>query len=382
MGVLQMSEVYFASSRSTKWNHDYSLPAKLEELLNKLNLENRIKRGDYVAIKTHFGSPGAFRTVRPNFIKIIVDAVKRAGGKPFVTDTVRIKSLDYLDLANMNGISHGTVGAPVIIADGLLGGDGVVVDAGGSVGKIAVASAIYDADAMIVVSHFKGHIQSGFGGAFKNVSMGCICQRHREIGLKVSRGKLHHDEDKEMSWNADTCTLCEDCVEACPTFSLHREGDTIVRDETCWYCMRCARVCSTESMSGSVSQGKFQNYLVDSTRAILNTFEKDKVVYLNFNMEMQPECDCMATCDNPIAQDSGIYASDDIVAIDRASFENLRTGIPLPDSAAAGIDLKPGDDILKALYPQCEPEIALTELERQGLGYNDFELIEIQKRSE
>lgn len=375
-----MSVVYFTSSRSTAWNYNYSLPAKLEEILKKLKLSDRIKKGDRVAVKTHLGSEGAFRIVRPYFLKIIVDAVKEAGGIPFITDTCRIPSLKYLELARANGITHGTVGAPVIIADGIKGGDGVVVKTGEPVKNIAVAAAIFDADAMIVVSHFKGHIQAGFGGAVKNISMGCVCQNHREGGTDVSRGKLHMEERRGMTWDEKLCTLCGNCIEVCPTFSLRMEGEKIIRDKTCWYCMRCERVCPTGAMKGALDQDNFQKSLAQAAKAVLSTFKKEKVVYLNFNLEMQPGCDCMPVCDNPVVQDSGIFASDDIVAVDDASYKSMTFSAPLPNSAASDLNLKTGDDVFGGLYPKSEPEIVFKELEKSGVGKTKYKIEEIVRK--
>jgi len=377
-----MSIVYYATSRSPKWSKLYSLPFKLEEILYRLNLNERISPGDYVAVKMHLGSPGAFRIVRPYFIKLIVDAIKRAGGKPFIAETVREPALSYLELANMNGISYGTVGAPVIIADGIKGADGVVVKAGETLEKIAVASAIYDADAMVVVSHVKGHVLSAFGGAIKNVAMGCVCHKHRSGDTKVSRGRLHIKEQRDMHYDHKLCSLCLNCLEVCPTDSLYQKGDKIIRRDTCNFCMRCERVCPTGAMSGSLSQEEFQKSLADATKAVLSTFDKGKVLNVNFNLEIQPECDCMPTCDNPTVQDSGIFASDDIVAVDRASYEDIRTSAPLPNSAASDLDLKPGDDIFKGLFPKSDSTILFDELEKLGLGSNKYDLVEIEHKKD
>ena len=169
-----MTEVFYSSARVTEFDYNVSLPAKLEELLQRVDLSQYIERGEYVAVKMHLGSQGAFRTVRPAFVRKIVEAVKAVGGSPFVTDTVRIPGLEYLDVANANGINHLSVGAPVVMADGLFGKDVINVPAGELLGEIGVASAIYEAQAMIVVSHCKGHIGAGYGGAIKNLGMGGI----------------------------------------------------------------------------------------------------------------------------------------------------------------------------------------------------------------
>ena len=125
-----MARVYFASARAKKWNYDDSMPGKLERLLEEIVLMNYFSPDEWVGVKTHFGSEGAHRIVRPVFLRKVVDALKKIGAKPFITDTVRIKGLDYLEVANQNGINHLSVGAPVVLGDGLYGNDSIMVRAG------------------------------------------------------------------------------------------------------------------------------------------------------------------------------------------------------------------------------------------------------------
>src|SRR5271157_5597533 len=169
-----MSKVYFASARVGKWRYEDSMPGKLQRLLHETQLSNYFGPDEWVAVKTHFGSQGAHRIIRPVFLRKVVDSLKTLGAKPFVTDTVRIKGLDYLEVANRNGINHLSVGAPVVIADGLYGNDNIMVKAGEILGEIAVASLIYDVPSMVVCTHVKGHINAGYAGAIKNIAMGAI----------------------------------------------------------------------------------------------------------------------------------------------------------------------------------------------------------------
>src|SRR5512140_2019514 len=101
-----MSIVYFSSARTLRWDYHHSIPGKLETLLEKMNLPERFGEDEWVAIKTHWWSHGAFRIVPPVMIRKVAEAVKEAGAKPYVTDTVRIMGLDYLEVANQNGLNH------------------------------------------------------------------------------------------------------------------------------------------------------------------------------------------------------------------------------------------------------------------------------------
>ncbi|MDA8172279.1 MAG: DUF362 domain-containing protein [Nitrospiraceae bacterium] len=194
-------KVYFASARVLKWRHEESLPGRLERLLKKMDFQKRLEPGEWVAVKTHFGSPGAHRVIGPAFLSRVVAALKAAGAKPFVTDTVRINGLDYLEVANQNGINHLSVGAPVVLADGLYGRDNIIVPAGEILGEVAVSTLIHDAPAMVVVSHIKGHINAGYAGAIKNLAMGGVSASHRVRGWKCGRGAMHSLGEGKLFWD-------------------------------------------------------------------------------------------------------------------------------------------------------------------------------------
>jgi uncharacterized Fe-S center protein len=371
-------KVYYARARVTKWNYEASLPGKLEILLGHAALKDRYEKDEWVAVKTHFGSFGAHRIVRPVFIRKVTDAIRVAGGNPFVTDTVRIKGLDYLEVANAGGLNHLSVGAPVVLADGLFGKDSILVEAGG-LGQVAVASAIHDASAMVVVSHVKGHINSGYAGAIKNMAMGGISGSHRKCGWKCGRGSMHAIGHGALEWSTDKCDLCYQCQEVCPLecISFGDGKDFAYDDEKCWRCGRCVRVCPSEAIEfEGTDDEEFMRSLSRAASAVAGTFERGKLLYVNFLLEVQPECDCMPGADVPVIQDQGIVLSDDIVAVEQASADILKAASPLPDSAAADSGVREGDDVLLRLNQQ-DYEIQMEEAEALGLGFRRYELIEI-----
>lgn len=376
-----MSEsiVYFATARATRWAYEHSLVARLERLLERLDLGGRIEKGEYVAIKTHFGSHGAFRVVRPVFLRKIADAVKAVGGKPFVCDTVRIEGWDYLEVANRNGINPLSVGCPVILADGLFGCDSIEVESGPVLGSVRVASAIHDAPAMIVVSHCKGHVGAGYGGAIKNLAMGGVAGRHRSGDWRQARGHLHAaSPESKVVRDPEICTLCLQCLEVCPTEAISQVGDGLVVDEEkCWRCGRCERVCPEGAIRlEKRGEDEFQAGLAEATKAVLSTFDPGKVVYLNFALEVQPECDCMPMADVPLVQDQGIFAGDDVVAVEQATLDRINSAVPLPGSAAADRGVRHGDRILPATLgvdgqPHVDAAAAI------GLGSQQYRLVEV-----
>jgi uncharacterized protein len=373
-----MSLVYFSTARTLRWNYENSVPGKLEALLEKLDLKKRLSKDDWVAVKTHWGSPGAFRIIPVVMLRKVVEAVNRTGAKPFVTDTVRIKGLDYLEVANQNGLNHLSCGAPLVLADGLYGKDSILTKAGPLLGDIAVASVIHDAPAMVVCSHTKGHINSGYAGAIKNLAMGCVSGRHRDQGWQKGRGGMHCHGEKGLVWDSGLCTRCQQCAEICPLNSIEFKNSEFTYDtETCWHCGRCSRVCQEGALTLPQDDETFMKSMAEAAAAVLSTFNKGKVVYINILFQVQPECDCMPVADVPVVQDQGIMVSDDLVAIEQASVDMLRQATPLPQSAAEDAKLGPGDDILAKLNPR-PLQHQIDECERLGLGTKNYELITIE----
>ncbi len=379
---MEKTKVFYATARSKVWNYDYSLPAKLEELLLKVDLSKYIAPKDKVAIKTHFGSHGAFRIVRPVFIRKIVNAVKAAGGKPFVTDTTRIESLDYLEVAAENGLTHLTCGAPVLIADGIKGMDATPVKVEGAkhIQEISVANGILQADAMIVVSHFKGHLQAGFGGAIKNIGMGGVSPKTLEG--KNNRGRLHSVDDKLPAWDKTKCTWCGRCGAICPTEAITIIGRDIyeINDEACWRCGRCARICKDKALDMPITSERLNTHIIEASKAVMSTFKPKKVIFINFMLEMQPECDCMPMADVPVVNDQGIAVSDDPVAVDQACIDIVSKARPLPDSLASDMGLTEAGDTFGSVNKK-ETRLSLEIGEKMGLGSRSYELVPVKKKT-
>lgn len=79
------STVYFGSPRQTQLKAEETLPAKLDLIIDKLNIRERVK-DKQVAIKLHLGNNIGYSVIHPVFVRKIVQAVKDGGGKPIVCD--------------------------------------------------------------------------------------------------------------------------------------------------------------------------------------------------------------------------------------------------------------------------------------------------------
>jgi len=375
------SKVYLAPARATRWDYSASQVAGLERLVEKMDFGSAFEEGGYVAIKMHFGSEGAHRIVRPRFVRVLADAVKAVGAKPFVCDTVRIRGWDYLELASQNGINPQSMGCPVILADGLFGCDSLEVEAGPVLGSVQVASTIYDTPAMIVVSHCKGHIQAGYGGAIKNLAMGGVAGRHRSGDWRRARGHLHaarSDDEASITRDPELCTLCLQCMHVCPTEAISEQnGGLVVDDDECWRCGRCERVCPEGAIQlDKLTPEEFQMGLAEATKAVLSTFEPGKVLYFNFVLEVQPECDCMPVADTPVVQDQGVLAATDIVAVEQATLDLINKAAPLPESLAEDREIKAGQRVLAEALG-VDGQVHVDAAAQIGLGSKQYELVEV-----
>ncbi len=368
------SKVYQITAQSKSFAYESGLMGKFEKLLKEFDLKRFIPENELVPLKMHLGNNGAFKTIRPQFVKKVVDAVKRIPAKPFVTDSVRVPGYEYLEIAKDAGYTHLTLDAPVIMADGIFGNDSIKVYAGEVLGEMSVASALHDAKSMVVLTHVKGHIQAVLGGAIKNISMGGISAAPRFGDWHQGRGKMHFLMGEIMQWDETKCTLCLDCMNVCPVEAITFPNDVYTVDKVkCWRCGRCARVCPVDAIEVPVSHEIFMKAVAEGANAILKTFEPNRIVYINFLLEMQPECDCMPLADPPIAQDQGILISNDPVAIDSATLDILSRVSPLPDSRASGLILKDGWDILSLLHKK-DGRQQIAEAEKLGLGNSEYEL--------
>lgn len=373
-----MTKVYHLSPHSRAFAYASGLQGKFEAFLQGFDFSRYVPRNAVVPIKMHLGHRGAFRTIRPQFVRQVVDAVRRVPAIPFVTDSARIPAIEYLNVAMEAGYTHLTLGAPVVIADGVFGKDSVKVPAGEILGEVAIASAIHDAKTMVVLTHVKGHVQAVLGGALKNISMGGVSSAPRDGDWQHGRGKMHFLMGELMEWDQTKCVFCKDCVGVCPAQCISFPKETYtVDDKKCFRCGRCARVCPVEAIDVPTSHGQFMRAIVEGAHAVLSTFEPKRVLYVSFLMEMQPECDCMPIADPAIAPDQGILVSDDPVAVDAATLDLLSRTRPVPESRASGIVPKEGWDLFSLLHKK-DARLLITEAERLGLGTSQYELERIE----
>ena len=366
-----MSDVYFVDMKMSSQDN---MASKIRKLFLKAGYHEKIADKDFVAIKTHFGEYGNLAFLPPPLLKVFVSLASECGGKPFVTDTNtlyrghRSNAIDHLENAELNGFNRFSLGAPVIIADGIRGNDFVEVPASGKhYSSIRVASAIQEADAMMVVSHVKGHELYGFGGAIKNVAMGCAPPSgkqslHSEVKPKVKQAK---------------CESCGMCIKRCPVdaIAFNDEKKAFIDSNICIGCGECTVICPYGAIPvrWKTDKGALQERTIEYVKGVCDQ-KKDKIMYFNFIMNVTPECDCVYWNDMPIVADIGILASMDPVAIDRASVDLVNNSRPLEGSRIA--DKDPAVDHIRAMFP-IDWEYMFEYGEKMGLGKNSYNMISL-----
>ncbi len=366
------SPVYFADLRATP---SKNLLSKVKDLLDAVGLADKIKQDALVAVKLHFGEAGNTAYIRPVFIRQIVDRIKESGGKPFVTDAntlyvgSRSNSVDHLTTAIQNGFTYAVVGAPLVIADGLRGGDETAVKVDlKRYKKVYIASEIVRADAIVSAAHFKGHELSGFGGTIKNLGMGCGSRK----------GKLAQHSSVFPKVAAKKCEGCEDCMAHCAqkAISLFEEKARIDM-EKCVGCGECIIICPNQAIQIQWNQAipVFLENIVEYTAGVLKGKE-NAAMFLNFITDVSPACDCYGHSDAPIVPDIGIVASNDPVALDQASADLVNQARGQKDSALTK-NFEPGEDKFRGIYPKIDWEIQLDYAQEIGLGTRDYELVGI-----
>jgi len=248
---MEKSKVYFTKEIT---------PEKVVEIFKKLNVE----LGEKVAVKLHSGEKGNQNYIRPEFVKPIIDLVNGtvvecntaySGAR---NSTEKHKQLmkehkwtDYFDVDIMDGEGEITFEIP----------NGKVIK------ENYVGKNITNYDSMLVLSHFKGHPMGGYGGALKQLSIGCAS----------SSGK---------AW-------------------IHSGGFT--NDQT-------------KVWKNHAEQNKFLEAMAESAGSVMNYF-KNKIAFVNIMCNMSVDCDCCAVAEDPCMKDIGILASTDPVAIDQACLD-------------------------------------------------------------
>ena len=375
---MEPSKVYFTDMRARPGTN---LQQKLERLVRAAGIGDIDFADKYVAIKLHFGEPGNLSFLRPNWAKTVADVVKSLGGKPFLTDCNtlyvgrRKNALDHLDAAAENGFSPLSTGCQVIIADGLKGTDEVAVPvAGGEYVKEAkIGRAVMDADVFISLAHFKGHESTGFGGAIKNIGMGC--------GSRAGKMEMHCAGKPEV--DKEKCRGCHMCARNCAhgAISFDENRRASIDHTKCVGCGRCLGVCNFDAIHNpnNAANDELNCRMAEYAKAVV---DGRPAFSINIVTQVSPFCDCHAENDTAIIPDVGMFASFDPVALDQACADACNAMPVLPGSllderlhAEGACD---HHDHFTNTSPETDWRTCLAHGEKIGLGRRAYELVTVK----
>lgn len=374
---MEKSKVYFTDFRT---HVGVSLTEKLQRLIKKAGITDIDMDGKFVAIKMHFGELGNLSYLRPNYAKAVADVVKECGGKPFLTDCntlypgSRKNALEHLDCANINGFNTITTGCQIIIGDGLRGTDDITVPVkNGEYCKEAyIGRAVMDADIFISLTHFKGHESTGFGGAIKNIGMGC--------GSRA--GKMQQHNSGKPIVHDDLCRGCRRCAKECGSDAItYENGKAVINQDICKGCGRCIGACAFDAIE---NQNWDANEILGRKMAEYSQAVCDgrPTFHISLVRDISPNCDCHGENDAPILPDVGIFASFDPVALDQACVDACLHATPMPNSQLSDNLADPHwhhhhDNFLDS-NPNVRWKETLEHAEKIGLGTREYELIQMK----
>jgi uncharacterized protein len=358
--------VTFASARPREIRQNATLPALLDRMLTSWDFKRRFKDKS-VAIKMHLGGGMGFSTIHPYLVGRVVGAVKSAGGQPFLTD-----SAGAVANARERGYTEEVLGAPLLPVAGL--NDKYVYSRKTNfrtLKTVELAGTIVDAEAMIVLSHGKGHGQSGFGGAIKNIAMGCV------DGL--TRSKIHRLMAAMFKWDAKKCTGCLLCRDNCPNHAIScNKGEISIFDHHCKYCMHCQLACPQKAITIDQSGYRFfQRGMALTTREVLRTFKPGRVLYITALLQVTPFCDCWGFTTPSIVPDIGIVAGDDIVAVETAAMDLIKAEDFLEGSLPPPLKRTGSGHLFEQIHGK-NPYIQVEECVRLKLGQSKYRLTSIK----
>ena len=368
---MKKSKVYFTNMHTTSREN---LPQKLSRLIKTAGIDQIDFNKKYTAIKIHFGEPGNLAYLRPNYAKTVVDIVKELGGQPFLTDCNtlyvggRKNALDHLDSAYTNGFSPFSTGCHILIGDGLKGTDEALipVEDGEYVKEAKIGHAIMDADVFISLNHFKGHESTGFGGALKNIGMGC--------GSRGGKMEMHSSGKPNISQKR--CIGCNICTKICAHNAITITNlKASIDHNKCVGCGRCIGMCSKDAVRAASDESNdiLNKKIAEYSAAVLRGRPN---FHISLVIDVSPYCDCHSENDVPIVPNVGMFASFDPVALDVACADAVNR-----QPATVGSILEKNGhkhhDHFTDVSPETDWKVAIDHAIKLDLGNKEYELITI-----
>lgn len=244
-----------------------------------------------VAVKVHSGEKGNQNYLHPEFMRPMVEHV---GGTIVECNTAYDGARNTTERHEELMAEHGWSSCfDVDIMDGEGPDVALPIENGRVLKENLVGAHLMDYQSMLVLSHFKGHPMGGFGGALKQLSIGCAS----------SAGK-----------------------------ALIHSGGASGDQEACW--------------KEHADQDDFLEAMAEAAETVVNHFGSD-LAYVSMAVNLSVDCDCCAVAEDPCMGDIGIFASTDPVALDQACIDAvLASQDPGRDHLLERIDSRHGRKII------------------------------------
>lgn len=308
-----MSNVYFKAINS--YSETQEIRNASRKILETLIEKESVQFGPYVPLKVHFGEKGNKTFIGSENFDGIVEYLKEHNiGSAFMeTNAVysgsRMNRTDHMKLAH----EHGFTQLPVVIADGEYGDEYAEVEINKKrFNSCKIGKEIVNQKQMLIVSHFKGHGLAGFGGAIKQLAMGCASRG----------GKLAQHANSKPVINPISCTQCGACARHCPVDAITVGRWSRINKKVCIGCASCMAVCPKKAILFNPLRLSISKTFREKLTEYAFAAQKDKQnIYISFAFNLTKGCDCMGKQMKPIAKDIGVFASTDPVAIDQACLD-------------------------------------------------------------
>ena len=268
------SKVYFTKTIT---------PEKVLEMYEVLGKE---LKGN-IAVKLHSGEEGNQNFLKPDFWRPIIDKLNGTvvecntayEGSRNTTEK-HLKTIEKHGWSKYFNVDLMDAEGPDMVLD---------IPEGKVIQKNYVGKDMVKYDGMIVLSHFKGHPMGGYGGALKQLSIGCASS--------YGKAYIHGAGEPEKIWTAEHDLFLESMADAAG----------VTKDqEKLW--------------DNLPEQNKFLEAMADAASSVHNMFKRN-IVYINVMCNMSVDCDCCAVAEDPCMDDIGILISTDPIAIDQACID-------------------------------------------------------------
>ena len=307
--------VYFTPIASYHETQRIADSAKL--LLKTVVEREQVELESSIPLKVHFGEKGNHTFIEPKNFEGLIEYLQQQNVSCCYMETnalyrgERQTRTSHVKLAERHGFTQ----IPIVIADGETGDDYEEVEINQKhFATCKIGKEVATHKQLLVVSHFKGHMLAGFGGAVKQLAMGCAARG----------GKLAQHANAIPMINPLACKQCHACARHCPASAITISRWSRIHKDKCLGCASCMPICPQNAIFfNPLRMTLSKTFREKIAEYALAAHHGKKHLYVSFAFNLTRGCDCMGSKMKPIAADLGVFASTDPVAIDQACHDLL-----------------------------------------------------------